>query len=91
MDRGVACRRCGGSVVEALETVRYIAPGPSVVELRNIVVRRCSACADVGIHVPEPRALDTLVRCLRGEVSDAMPQMIFEQGRWRVVGQTRPT
>jgi hypothetical protein len=79
------CRRCGGILVESRDSVPYIAPGPCVVELRNISVRRCSACGDTKIHVPEPQALDTLVRCLQGESLRAMPHVHFENGQWHVV------
>jgi hypothetical protein len=71
-------------VSESQETVPYIAPGPCVVELRNVLVRRCVGCGQMGIDVPDAASLDLLVRCLRPERTNAMPQLVYEQGRWRI-------
>ncbi len=50
-----------GNVSESQETVPYIAPGPCVVELRDVLVRRLPA-----------------------EGTNAMPQLLYEDGRWRI-------
>jgi hypothetical protein len=76
-----ACRRCGGNVRLAYETVPYIALGPRLVELRNVAVRRCSVCGHMGIDVPDVRALDVLVRCLCVESTDVMPRLEYADGR----------
>jgi hypothetical protein len=36
-----------------------------VVELRHVLVLRCTGCTNVTIEVPEPRSLDTLIRRVR--------------------------
>jgi len=41
--------------------------GPRVVEVRHVLVLRCTGCTHMTIEVPEPRSLDTLIRCLAGE------------------------
>ena len=70
-------------------TLPYIAVGPSVVELRNVAVRRCSACGHMGIDVPDVRALDVLVRCLCGESTSVVPRLEYADGRWRILARTR--
>ena len=85
-DEETACQRCGGRVSESHETLPYIAPGPCVVELRNVAVRRCVSCGQTGIEVPDASALDVLVRCLSAEGTNAMPQLVYEDGRWRISG-----
>lgn len=84
-----ACRHCGGTVGLTYETLPYIAVGPSVVELRNVAVRRCSACGHMGIDVPDVRALDVLVRCLCGESTSVVPRLEYADGRWRILARTR--
>jgi hypothetical protein len=84
LDQGTACQRCGGSVSESHETVPYNGPCPCVVELRNVAVRRCIKCGHMVIEVPDASALDVLVRCLRVERTDAMPQLAYEDGHWRI-------
>ena len=74
---------------ESHETVPYIGPGPCVVELRNVLVRRCIACRQMGIEVPDASDLDVLVRCLRLEGTPAMPQLVYEDGRWRIAEVSR--
>jgi hypothetical protein len=71
-------------VNESHETVPYIGPGPCVVELRNVVVRRCVNWGHMGTAVPDAAALDVLVRCLQVERTKAMPQLVYEDGRWRI-------
>jgi hypothetical protein len=78
------CRHCGGSVSESHETVPHIGPGPCVVKLRNVVVRRCVRCGHMVIEVPDSSALNVLVQCLRVEGTKAMPQLVYEDGRWRI-------
>jgi hypothetical protein len=80
------CRRCGGLVVEALQTVPYIAPGPRVVELRHVRALQCGSCGHVDVDVPERRILDALARRVVAQGADTMPELVFEQGRWRVAG-----
>jgi hypothetical protein len=82
----LACRRCGGNVRLAYETVPYTAVGPRVVELRNVAVRRCSVCGHMGIDVPDVRALDVLVRCLCVE-NTHVPRLEFADGRWRILAR----
>ena len=84
LDEETACQRCGGSVRESHETVPFIGPGPCVVKLRNVVVRRCVSCGHMGIEVPDASALDVLVQCLQVEGTKAMPQLVYEQGKWRI-------
>jgi hypothetical protein len=57
------CRRCGGAVVEMQETLPYVGPGRYVVELCDVRVARCTGCTKVTMELPEPQALDTLIRC----------------------------
>jgi hypothetical protein len=76
-------------VGESHETVPYIGPGPCVVELRNVLVRRCVGCRQMGIEVPDASALDVLVRCLRVEGTTAMPPLVYEDGRWRISDVSR--
>jgi hypothetical protein len=80
----MTCRRCGSKLHVAHETLPYIAEGPCVVELRNVEVRRCSVCGHMGIDVPDVRALDVLVRRLRVETTHVVPQLEYEDGRWRM-------
>jgi uncharacterized Zn finger protein len=84
LDEEMACQRCGGTVSESHETVPYIGPGPCVVELGHVAVRRCVRCGQMGIEVPDASALDVLVRRLRVEGTNAMPQLVYEDGRWRI-------
>jgi len=79
-----ACGRCGGTVRLRYETVPYLAVGPRVVELRNVAVRRCSACGHMGLEVPDVRALDVLVRCFCVE-SAHVPRLGHTDGRWRIL------
>jgi hypothetical protein len=51
-----------------------------VVELRDIHVAHCTGCTKMTIEVPEPRSLDTLIRCLGNEMSGPLPQLTYEQG-----------
>jgi hypothetical protein len=81
---GSACRRCGGNVSESHETVPYIGPGPCVVELRNVAVRRCVTCGQMGIEVPDAASLEVLIQSLRADRTRAMPQLVYKLGRWRV-------
>jgi hypothetical protein len=60
-------------------------PGPRVVELRHVLVLRCTGCTHMTMEVPEPRSLDTLIRCLAGEMSEPLPQLAYEQGRWCIL------
>ena len=80
------CLRCGGARAESYETLAYVGPGPCAVDLQHMHVLRCTACAHVAFDLPEPRALDVLIRCLRVERGDAVPQLIFEHGHWRIAG-----
>ena len=79
------CQRCGAEIAETTVTVPYVTPGPFVVQLSNVRVLRCLACGDLQIHVPEPRILDILARCLALEAPDETPTVVFEQGKWRVL------
>ena len=80
-----ACLRCGGARAQTLEMVPYVGPGPRVVELRDVRMLRCAGCGHLSIDLPEAHALDTLVRCLALEVTGALPQLAFEQGRWCIL------
>jgi hypothetical protein len=71
-------------VSESHETVPYVGPGVCVVKLRNVLVRRCARCWQKVIEVPDASALDVLVQCLRAEGTNAMPQLVYEDGRWRI-------
>lgn len=79
------CHRCGAGVREDLETVPYVGPGHRVVELRSVHVFRCGACSRMTIELPEPKALDTLLRCLGTECTGPLPQLAFEMGRWCIL------
>jgi hypothetical protein len=79
------CARCAGLLAQDLETVPYVGPGPRVVELRHVLVLRCTGCTHMTMEVPEPRSLDTLIRCLAGEMSEPLPQLAYEQGRWCIL------
>jgi phage FluMu protein Com len=83
------CRHCGRAKDEARETVPYVGPGSRVVELRDMQVLRCTGCGQMSIEVPELRSLDTLVRCLVSELSGTLPQLTFDEGRWRIVPRQR--
>jgi YgiT-type zinc finger domain-containing protein len=48
----MACQRCGGDVVASRQTVPYVAPGPRVVELRNVRAIRCKTCGHLDLQVP---------------------------------------
>jgi hypothetical protein len=78
------CHRCGSVVTETYETVPYVGPGPRAIELRDVRVLRCTACTNMLIEVPEPLALDTLIRCLGTEISGPLPQLAH-QGRWCIL------
>jgi hypothetical protein len=41
------------------------------------------------IEVPDASALDVLVQCLRVEGTNAMPQLVYEDGRWRIADVSR--
>jgi hypothetical protein len=84
------CHRCGGAIVEMQETLPYVGPGTYVVELCDVHVARCTGCTKMTIDVPEPRSLDTLIRCLGNEMSGPLPQLTYEQGRWCILPR-RPT
>ena len=79
------CHRCGSALEETSETVPYVGHGPRAIELRNVCVLRCSACTTMLIEVPEPLALDTLIRCLGAEMDGPLPQLTQEQGRWCIL------
>ena len=80
-----ACAECGGLVVASLQTVPYIAPGPRLLELRDVHERRCMVCGHLEIDVPERRVLDRLARS-SVEIGGARPQQVaYEGGRWRLV------
>ena len=89
LDRTTACRRCAGDVRESHKTVPYIIPGPCVVELRNVLVRRCVRCGQIAIDVPDAVTLDVVGRCLRADRSTAMPQLVYEDGRWCISDESR--
>jgi hypothetical protein len=78
------CHRCGGEVIDSRQTVPYIAPGPRVVELRHVRTLRCKLCGHLDVAVPERRTLDALARRVVAQTADTMPELVFEQGRWRV-------
>ena len=83
----MACHRCGGRKAHTAVTVSYVGPGPCVVELSDMRVLQCTACGYyLEIQVPEPQALDILIRCLHAERMTAVPQLTFEHGHWRVTG-----
>jgi hypothetical protein len=84
------CDRCGAAIMEMQETLPYVGPGPYVVELRDVHIARCTGCTKMTIEVPEPRSLDTLIRCLGNEMSGPLPQLTYEQGRWCILPR-RPT
>ena len=84
------CQRCGGAIMEMQETLPYVGPGPSVVELRDVHVARCTGCTKMTIEVPEPQALDTLIRCLGNELGGPPPQLTYEQGRWCILPRRSP-
>jgi hypothetical protein len=84
----LACRRCGGKVRLAYETLPYIAAGPRVVKLQKVAVRRCSVCGDTEIDLPDARALDEFVRSLRIESTRATLRLEHADGQWRISGQT---
>jgi hypothetical protein len=42
------------------------------------------------MEVPEPRSLDTLIRCLAGEMSEPLPQLAYEQGCWCILPRREP-
>ena len=84
---GSACRKCGGPLRESSETVPYVVPGPCVVELQKVAVRRCSVCGDMAIDVPDAPGLDVLMRCLRVESTHVVPQLEYADGRWRISGR----
>jgi hypothetical protein len=85
------CARCASVLAQDRETVPYVGPGPRVVELCRVLVLRCTGCTRMTIEVPKPRSLDTLIRCLAGEMEDTtgtngpLPQLAFEQGRWCIL------
>jgi hypothetical protein len=84
------CQCCGGAIMEMQETLPYVGPGPYVVELRDVHIARCTGCTKMTIEVPEPRSLDTLIRCLGNEMCGPLPQLTYEQGRWCILPR-RPT
>jgi hypothetical protein len=73
------CHRCGAVLAEDLEPVPYVGPGPRVVKLRNVLVLRCTRCTKMTIEVPEPRSLDTLIRCLGNAMSGPLPQLAMSR------------
>jgi len=79
------CDRCGATLADDLETVPYVGPGARVVDLREVHVTRCSGCTNMTIEVPEPRALDTLIRCLGTELSGPIPPLAYEMGHWCIL------
>jgi hypothetical protein len=81
----VRCRRCGGVVVETLETFPYIGPRVYLVELREVDTIRCAMCGVGEWHVPELQALDVLIRALATAQPHAIPQLTFKHDRWRIV------
>ena len=58
-------------------------------ELRDIAVRRCVRCGQMGVSVPDARGLDLLVLCLRAEGIKDMPPLVYEDGRWRIFDVSR--
>ena len=79
------CRRCGGVLVETLETFPYIGPQCYLVELRDVDTIRCAMCGVGEWHVLELQALDILIRVLATEQPHGIPQLVFKDHRWRVV------
>jgi hypothetical protein len=78
------CRRCGGVIVEALETFPYVGPRGYVVELRDVHARRCVTCGVGDWQLPALRALDVLIRVLASEQPHRTPQLVFKNESWRV-------
>ena len=79
------CQHCGNARNEARETVPYVGPGPRVVELRDMHVKRCHVCTNMTIEVPEPSHLDTFIQCLGAEIDDPLPQLAYEMGHWCIL------
>jgi hypothetical protein len=79
------CQHCGNARNEARETVPYVGPGPRVVELRDMHVKRCHVCTNMTIEVPEPSHLDTFIRRLGAEIDDPLPQLAYEMGHWCIL------
>ena len=67
------------------ETVPYVGPGAHVVQLHSVHVRRCAACTNMLIEVPEPTALNVLIQCLGAELADFLPQLAYEMGHWCIL------
>jgi hypothetical protein len=79
------CHRCGATKIATQETVPYVGPGARVVDLTHVQVFRCVQCEQMSIEVPEPRALDVLIRCLENEMVGPLPQLAYEMGRWCIL------
>ncbi len=79
------CHRCGAVAVGTYETVPYVGPGAHVVQLHAVHVRRCAACTNMLIEVPEPTALNILIQCLGAEMADPLPQLAYEMGHWCIL------
>lgn len=57
----MTCIECGGKMTSARETVKYDASGLSGVTLRNVEVRRCSACGAYEVAIPRIEQLHRLI------------------------------
>jgi hypothetical protein len=82
------CTRCGGVIVEALETFPYVGPRGYVIELRDVRARRCAMCGVGDWQLPAVRSLDVLIRSLAIEQPRGTPQLVFKNDGWRVVASS---
>jgi YgiT-type zinc finger domain-containing protein len=85
LDDDRACSTCGGRLVASTQTLPYIAPGPRVVELRDVPAWECVACGQVEVRLPERSGLERLVRTKVPVMADTVPQIAFKESRWRVL------
>ena len=83
------CYRCGAVRAEAHETVPYVGPGPRVVQLRDVLVVRCTGCPNLTVELPALMGLDTLIERLGIDTRDPLPQLAHEQGCWSVLPRRR--
>ena len=84
-DRDLRCAACGGALVAVLQTVPYIAPGPRVVELRDVASWQCMRCGDLRLAIPDRSSLDLVARAIVAVSAESVAQLAFTDNRWRIV------
>jgi hypothetical protein len=72
-------------MLDFVECVPYVGPGPHVVYLNAMPASRCTHCGREVLQVPARHALDVLIAALANLRTDHAFMLAFEEGRWRLM------